>query len=149
MPKQIVMRSVGGILPTHSAIWCDRAAAVYCICRVAPAHKRWYTVLVSPKVSPKSGDLAASQSVQWTELRARERSNCYSPTERYPMTRKTDRRVRPTGTLARPSRRSLLASIAYVGLGAATARAQSSGNWWDGLPGFGRGSSVREGSYAV
>jgi L,D-transpeptidase YcbB len=63
------------------------------------------------------------------------------------MTRKTDRRVRPTGTLARPSRRGLLASMAYIGLGTVAARAQSTGNWWDGLPGFGRGNgSIREAS---
>lgn len=39
----------------------------------------------------------------------------------------------------------MLASMAYAGLGAAAASAQSAGNWWDGLPGFGRGTSSAHG----
>ena len=47
------------------------------------------------------------------------------------------------------TRRNVLAGLAYTGLGSAVAHAQSGGNWWDGLPGFGRGtnnSDVREAS---
>ncbi len=47
------------------------------------------------------------------------------------------------------TRRNVLAGLAYTGLGTAVAHAQSGGNWWDGLPGFGRGtnnSDVREAS---
>ena len=61
------------------------------------------------------------------------------------MTRKTDRRARTVVPATRPTRRNILASLAYVGLGTAAAHAQSGGNWWDGLPGFGRGpGSARE-----
>lgn len=47
----------------------------------------------------------------------------------------------PPRKAARPSRRTILAGLATVGLGSTAANAQSGGNWWDGLPGFGRGSS--------
>ncbi len=48
-----------------------------------------------------------------------------------------------------PTRRGVVTGLAAMGLGAGTAHAQGS-SWWDGLPGFGRGStgnnSVREAS---
>ncbi len=48
--------------------------------------------------------------------------------------------VPPPKTL-QASRRSVMTGLAAMGLGASAARAQGSGSWWDGLPGFGRGSS--------
>ncbi len=63
------------------------------------------------------------------------------------MSRKTARHSLMSVQSKGQTRRQLLAGLAYTGLGSTVACAQSSGNWWDGLPGFGRGSgSVREAS---
>ena len=61
------------------------------------------------------------------------------------MPRTTKRRALADDLRSGPSRRALLASLAYFGLGTAAAHAQSGGSWMDGLPGFGRGTgSARE-----
>ncbi len=53
---------------------------------------------------------------------------------------KTRRSARSVLETTQPTRRGLLAGLGALGLGAASASAQSGGSWADGLPGFGRGA---------